>query len=92
MGASREWLVVKIRFGRDHKNYGDEFTGTCDVLNLQDGGCLIVGLLSLGFNIAARDDILDECVALGCAYAKAKIGRIWWRYDLTAKPYKRVRA
>jgi hypothetical protein len=90
MGLSRELIVVKLRFGENHHAYGDDFTGICDILNLQDGGCLIIGLKADKFGRGEREWVLDDC-AKDYFYAKAKIGEIWWNYDLTSKPYQRTR-
>ena len=86
MGISSEVLVVKLRFGPEHLVYGDDFSGVVDLANMQDGGCLIAGLLSLDkFTVKARNLILAEALKWGWTFACAKIGEVWFRYDTKTK-------
>jgi hypothetical protein len=88
VGAGLQWLVGVIRFGKDWMRHGDPYTGHATIQDCGDH--CIIGPISGNMTIEDHDAILDKCAV---SYQKARVFRrnTWWEYDLTNKPFKRVK-
>lgn len=88
MASSLQWIVLVLRGGINHKEYGDPYSVHVTVLNCGE----YAQVTGLSGDMSRDDwrDALEKMADFGITrlreYRK-KSG--WWEYDLTVKPFKR---
>lgn len=95
MGAEIVWSTVKsgpVRFGRLFQSSAerDPYSG-CGTVE-DHGTFCVIGPLAGQMDAQDHDDILECCAGWGFKQAKVERRGKTYVYDLTVKPYRRVRA
>lgn len=99
MGAEIQWLDGPhgvIRFGPDFHSSKDEddYTGSGYAKPDEEDPTTVcvIGPLSGEMSRRDHDDILAACAEKGFLRAKVRRHKRWHCYDLTARPFRRVRS
>lgn len=90
MSVGVRWRWGELLFGPDYHKEGDKYDG---LLNIAPYGkeVLMGGMGSAEFSRAQHDEILEYLSTLGYETAKELRNSKWWIYDLTQRPFKRVK-